>query len=169
MCVIIQNLCRHRSKVSWKELKTAMVFCNSRRCLAVFGWAKPYPSVLLLSIERHPVHATATTSGLSERASCDGSLLLQFCLCLWSCSCQPVAFSMPLQPRRAASCGNAWSSTPFGATCHSFGVFGYSLCDRRGRLQQGRGLLGQPGPAAELSVPAEGLTCVARCSVFAAY
>ena len=28
-----------------------MVFFNSRRCLAVFSWAKPYPSVLLLTTE----------------------------------------------------------------------------------------------------------------------
>lgn len=59
LCVTIHNMYRHRSKVSWKELKAVMVFFNSRRCLAVFGWAKLYPGVLLLTIQRYLMCATA--------------------------------------------------------------------------------------------------------------
>lgn len=74
LCVIIPNLCRCRSRLAgrcWRQ----------QWCFLTLEGAKPYSSVLLLTIQRHAVRATATTSGLSGRASCDGPFLLQICLC----------------------------------------------------------------------------------------
>lgn len=138
-----------------------MVFFNSGRCFTDFDWAEPYPSVLLLTTQRLPAFATATTSGLSGRASFDISFLLLFFL--WSCSCHPVTIFMLLQVRTEASWGNTWFLTSFGAACHFLCFLKQCLDHRQRLLQYGRALLGLLHPAtAELDVPAEGFTCVAH-------